>query len=228
MSRLLPAPANRPSYRQGRQAGRQDRQGFLGVFAWRPWRFSKLFQPLESKLRHHPPRSDGSPRRGHTAGRVTTHAVRCSKTARRRHLANEGGRSAAAHGGAAPEGVKALYAQTEAAGRLARRGQIPREGDDAVIDYQDPDIATTHFRLGPSLCRMTDRQILDRFNKVVAAERKRRRPYHTSPSRSRTAVRRSATSLRPTSGCRAAACCAASSTTAVPTAKRSSTSTISR
>jgi hypothetical protein len=27
---------------------RQDREGYLGVFAWRPWRFPKLFHPLQS------------------------------------------------------------------------------------------------------------------------------------------------------------------------------------
>ncbi len=49
---------------------------------------------------------------------------------------------------------------------------IRREGDDAIIDYRDPTIATTHFRIGPSVHRMTDREILGRFNKVLAAERK--------------------------------------------------------
>jgi hypothetical protein len=47
---------------------------------------------------------------------------------------------------------------------------IRREGDDAIIDFRDPNIASTHFRLGPAVRRLTDQQILDRFNKVVAAE----------------------------------------------------------
>ena len=49
---------------------------------------------------------------------------------------------------------------------------IRREGDDAIIDFRDPTVATTHFRIGPSVHRMTDQQILERFNKVLAAERK--------------------------------------------------------
>lgn len=47
---------------------------------------------------------------------------------------------------------------------------IRREGDEAIIDFRDPGIASTHFRLGPSVHRLSDRQILNRFNKVVAAE----------------------------------------------------------
>jgi hypothetical protein len=49
---------------------------------------------------------------------------------------------------------------------------IRREGDDAIIDFHDPTIATTHFRIGPAVRRLTDRQILDRFNEIVAAEEK--------------------------------------------------------
>ncbi len=47
---------------------------------------------------------------------------------------------------------------------------IRREGDQAIIDFRDATIATTHFQVGPSLRRMTDQQVLDRFNKIVAAE----------------------------------------------------------
>jgi len=49
---------------------------------------------------------------------------------------------------------------------------IRREGSDAIIDFHDSTIATTHFRIGPAVHRMSDQQILDRFNKIVAAERK--------------------------------------------------------
>ena len=50
--------------------------------------------------------------------------------------------------------------------------RIRREGNDAIIDFHDPTIASTRFRLGPSMRRLTDRQILNRFNKAVADERK--------------------------------------------------------
>jgi hypothetical protein len=49
---------------------------------------------------------------------------------------------------------------------------IRREGSDAIIDFRDPTIATTHFHIGPALHRLSDRQILDRFNKTIADEQK--------------------------------------------------------
>ena len=48
--------------------------------------------------------------------------------------------------------------------------EITREGDDAVIEYKDPDIATTYFHVGPSLCGMSDQEILDEFNAVLTAD----------------------------------------------------------
>lgn len=48
--------------------------------------------------------------------------------------------------------------------------QITREGDDAVIEYKDPQIETTYFHVGPSLCGMSDQQILDEFNAVLRAD----------------------------------------------------------
>jgi len=47
---------------------------------------------------------------------------------------------------------------------------IRREGGDAIIDFHDSTSATTHFRIGPAVHRMSDQQILDRFNKIIAAE----------------------------------------------------------
>ena len=49
---------------------------------------------------------------------------------------------------------------------------IRRQGHDAIIDFHDPAIATTHFRLGVSVRRLSDQQILDRFNEIVAAEQR--------------------------------------------------------
>ena len=50
---------------------------------------------------------------------------------------------------------------------------IRREGNDAIIDFRDPTIATTHLRIGPSVRRLSDRQILNRFNALIAAEQLR-------------------------------------------------------
>ena len=48
--------------------------------------------------------------------------------------------------------------------------EISREGGDAVISYKDPQVATTYFRVGPSLCGMSDQQVLDEFNTVLRDE----------------------------------------------------------
>jgi hypothetical protein len=44
---------------------------------------------------------------------------------------------------------------------------IVRDGDTAIITYHDSNVATTHFKLGSKLDRMTDGQILDYFNKMI-------------------------------------------------------------
>jgi hypothetical protein len=48
--------------------------------------------------------------------------------------------------------------------------EISREGGDAVIRYKDPQVATTYFHVGPSLCGMSDQQVLDEFNAVLRDE----------------------------------------------------------
>ncbi len=44
---------------------------------------------------------------------------------------------------------------------------IRRDGETAIITYRDPDVATTHFKVGSKLERMTDGQILNHFNKII-------------------------------------------------------------
>ena len=46
---------------------------------------------------------------------------------------------------------------------------ISRENEEAIIEYADPEISTTHFRLGPAIHTMTDHEILKRFNETIAA-----------------------------------------------------------
>ena len=46
---------------------------------------------------------------------------------------------------------------------------IRRDGETAIITYRDPDVVTTHFKVGSKLKRMTDGQILDHFNKTIEA-----------------------------------------------------------
>lgn len=46
----------------------------------------------------------------------------------------------------------------------AEEVQITRQGDDAIIEFVDASVLTTHLRLGPRVHDMTDREILDAFN----------------------------------------------------------------
>jgi len=56
--------------------------------------------------------------------------------------------------------------------RIARLDQvrISREGEDAIIEFLDPAIPTTHLRIGPDVQEMTDEDILLLFNQVIAAQ----------------------------------------------------------
>lgn len=55
--------------------------------------------------------------------------------------------------------------------------RISREDDGAVIEYAEPGIWTTHFKLGPEVRAMTDQEILDRFNECLMANEQRRAEY---------------------------------------------------
>jgi hypothetical protein len=48
--------------------------------------------------------------------------------------------------------------------------RISRDGDDAVIEYTDPTVATTYFHVGPTLPCMSDQDVLDAFNAVLDAD----------------------------------------------------------
>jgi hypothetical protein len=48
--------------------------------------------------------------------------------------------------------------------------RITREGNDAIIDYADSGIAGTRLTIGPDLATMTDRDIIDLFNGILAAQ----------------------------------------------------------
>ena len=55
--------------------------------------------------------------------------------------------------------------------RIVRLDQvkISRDGMDAIIEFRDPEIETTHLRIGPQVQQMTDEEILLVFNQTVAA-----------------------------------------------------------
>ena len=47
--------------------------------------------------------------------------------------------------------------------------KISRQSDGAVIEFTDPTISTTHFKIGPQIRQMSDQAILDMFNGMIAA-----------------------------------------------------------
>ena len=47
--------------------------------------------------------------------------------------------------------------------------KISRQGDGAIIEFTDPTISTTHFKIGPQIRQMSDQAILDMFNGMIAA-----------------------------------------------------------
>jgi hypothetical protein len=56
--------------------------------------------------------------------------------------------------------------------RIARMDQvrISRDGEDAIIEFLNAEIATTHLTIGPQIRQMTDEDILLLFNRVIAAQ----------------------------------------------------------
>ena len=48
--------------------------------------------------------------------------------------------------------------------------RMTREGNDAIIDYADASISGTRITIGPDITTMTDREIIDMFNGILAAQ----------------------------------------------------------
>lgn len=103
--------------------------------------------------------------------------------------------------------------------------RITREGNDAIIDYADSGIAGTRLTIGPDLATMTDRDIIDVFNGILAAQERilaacDKTVTEEPPGRNKSTITKMAIS-----GSRAATCSAASSTMAAPREKSPSIST---
>ena len=49
--------------------------------------------------------------------------------------------------------------------------RITRDGNDVIIEYADPNISGTRVTIGPRLKSMSDREIVDLFNGMMAAQR---------------------------------------------------------
>jgi len=50
--------------------------------------------------------------------------------------------------------------------------RITRDGNDAIIEHADPTIPETRLTIGPQMKTMTDRDIVDVFNGVMAAQQR--------------------------------------------------------
>ena len=50
--------------------------------------------------------------------------------------------------------------------------RITRDGRDAVIEYADDKVSDTRLTIGPQIEKMTDKEIVDIFNGVMAAQEK--------------------------------------------------------
>jgi hypothetical protein len=48
--------------------------------------------------------------------------------------------------------------------------RITREGDSAIIEYKEPDVTTTHLKIGPEIAGMSDEAILELFNDTLRAQ----------------------------------------------------------
>jgi hypothetical protein len=48
--------------------------------------------------------------------------------------------------------------------------RISRDGDYAIIEHADPAYGSVNLKLGPEIATLTDREILDVFNDVIAAQ----------------------------------------------------------
>ncbi len=55
---------------------------------------------------------------------------------------------------------------------LIDQARITRDGNDAIIEYADPEISDTRLTIGPQIKTMTDRDIVDVFNGIMDAQQK--------------------------------------------------------
>ncbi len=55
--------------------------------------------------------------------------------------------------------------------------RISRDGEDAIIEFIDDTVATTHLLLGAEVVDMTDQAILDQYNAVIRARQQMAAEY---------------------------------------------------
>jgi hypothetical protein len=103
--------------------------------------------------------------------------------------------------------------------------RITREGNDAIIDYAGSGIAGTRLTIGPDIATMTDRDIIDVFNGILAAQERLLAAWDKTVTEEPPGEKQIDYHEDRISGSRAATCSAASSTMAAPREKSPSIST---
>lgn len=55
--------------------------------------------------------------------------------------------------------------------------KISRQGEYGIIEYVEPNVSTTHLKLGPGVQNMKDQEILDEHNRILRIEEQMRSEY---------------------------------------------------
>lgn len=55
--------------------------------------------------------------------------------------------------------------------------RIFRQGEYGIIEYVEPNVSTTHLKIGPEVQRMTDEEILNRYNQILRVQQRMMSEY---------------------------------------------------
>jgi len=55
--------------------------------------------------------------------------------------------------------------------------KISRQAEYGIIEYVEPNVSTTHLKIGPKVQDMTDQEILDEHNRILRIEQQMRLEY---------------------------------------------------
>jgi len=55
--------------------------------------------------------------------------------------------------------------------------RISRQDDYGIIEYVEPNVSTTHLKIGPKVQDMTDQEILDEHNRILRIQQQMRLEY---------------------------------------------------
>ena len=91
--------------------------------------------------------------------------------------------------------------------------RITRDGPTAVIEYADPAYSGVNLTIGDHVAQMSDQQVVDVLNDVLAAQAQSLREWDNTVTEIPSASRRSSSIAIPANGYRRARYCAASSRT---------------